>query len=354
MLPANFNAQLIESLIDWLWRSWNSLGVSGHGDPARTDRVIDPESLLLASTVWARYDPRLFDEMLDWLCLYGSLINLQRLRNLHRNGLGDSAVLSAVAAVVQEHSQQTKWKVLIGKHAPSQKPLPLFLSINGKNATWGRPDPLFAAQGFHRGRIELRQMSQAPSPQRAQNLWLKLRGLFGTSTRAEIMLQLLSSGPATAGEIARRSGFTARSILVTLREMAQSGHIYEPPRPARNRPQRGQAPAARTRGPSLAYALRPEEWCFLRTWPEPPGFPTLKFSAPLLHLCQHLLQSLESQKPEMFAHMQSILISEAISGSLKDIQRNGLSGDYGLPPHLPGDSLLPTLAERLPAAIASL
>jgi len=63
-------------------------------------------------------------------------------------------------------------------------------------------------------------MSQPPDPRRASNLWLKLRSLFGTSARAEIMLHLLTAGPATAGEIARRSGFTARSVLLPLREMA--------------------------------------------------------------------------------------------------------------------------------------
>src|SRR4051794_15566652 len=113
MLPAAFSSQLIETIVSWLWRSWNSLGVAGHGGTARADRVIDPESLILASTQWARYDARLFDEMLDWLSLYGSLINLQRLRNLHRTGLGDTAVLAAVADVVQKRSQQSKWKVLV-------------------------------------------------------------------------------------------------------------------------------------------------------------------------------------------------------------------------------------------------
>lgn len=354
MLPANFSTQLIGALLDWLWRSWNSLGVSGHGGTARADRVIDPESLLLASTLWARYDARLFDEMLDWLSLHGSLINLQRLRNLHRTGLGDTAVLAAVAAAVQDRSRQAKWKVLVGQRFSKRALTPLFLRLDGKPAVWGKPDPLFAAHGFHRGRLELRQMSQAPSPQSAPNLWLKLRSLFGTTTRAEIMLQLLTGEPATAGEIARRSGFTARSILVTLREMALSGHLYEPPAPSRARVQRGQPPPVRTRGPSRAYALRTEEWSFLRTWTEPPGFPALKLPGPLLLLCQRLIQCLATAKPGTTAGMQSIHLREALTASLHDIHRHGLSGEYGLRPSLPGDSLLPTLAERLPAAIASL
>lgn len=353
-LPANFSSELIEALLDWLWRSWNSLGVSGRGATARADRVIDPESLLLASTQWARYDARLFDEMLDWLSLHGSLINLQRLRNLHGAGLGDTTVLAAIAAVVQDRSNQSKWKVLIGQRVSPAKLVSLFQSADGKRALWGEPDPVFAAHGFHRSRPELRQMSQIPSPQHAPNFWLKLRSLFGVTTRAEIMVQLLTGEPATAAEIARRSGFTARSILVALREMAASGHLYEPPRPGRARVPRDQTPPPRTRGPSLVYALRLAEWGFLRTWTEPPGFPALRLPGPLLLLCQRLLQCLESLKPGMSTGMQSILLRRALTPSLLDIHRHGLSGEYGLPPSLPGESLRFTLAERLLPAIASL
>jgi hypothetical protein len=354
MLPPNFSTLLIEALLDWLWRSWVCLGVSGHGSSARADRVIDPEALILASTQWARYDARLFDEMLDWLCLHSSLINLQRLRNLHQTGLGDTAVLSAIAAVIQQHSGQTKWKAIIVPPASARSLAPLFLGLDGKHATWGKAEPIFGSQGFHRGKLELRQMSQAPAPTHAPNLWLKLRSLFGTTTRAEIVLQLLTNGPTIAGDIARRSGFTGRSILVTLREMALSGHIYEPPRPARSRPQRGQAAPVRTRGPSLAYSLRPEEWSFLRTWAEPTDFPALKPPGPLLLLCQQLMACLASEPPNAQPLMQSIHVREAITPALQAIQRQGLSGDYGLPAQLSGDSLATTLADRLPKAIASL
>ena len=354
MSPPNFNRQLVEALLDWLWRSWISLGVTGQGSRARADAVIDPEALLLASTLWARYDPRLFDEMLDWLCLYSSLINLQRLRNLHQTGLGDAAVLSAMAAVIQQHSTQTKWKAIAQPASAPQTLTPLFLTPDGPAPVWGKAEPLFASHGFHRGKLELRQMSQSPAPNLAPNFWLKLRSLFGTSTRAEILLQLLTTGPATAGDIARRSGFTARSILVTLREMALSGHLYEPPRPIRNRPQRGQPAPSRTRGPSLAYSLRPEEWHFLRTWSEPVEFPRLRPPGTLLLLCQQVMTWHSEEDTNTSESARTIHLRTLITPTLDAIQRQGLSGDYGLPARLPGEQLVPILAERLPAAVASL
>lgn len=354
MLPPNFSRQLVEALLDWLWRSWISLGVAGHGGRARLDRVIDPEALLLASTLWARYDPRLFDEMLDWLGQHGSLINLQRLRNLHKTGLGDEAVLSAVAAVILEQSGQPKWKALIRPHAASGSLQPLFLSLDGKNSAWGRAEPLFAAHGLHRGKLELRHLSQPPSPSGAPNLWLKLRSLFGTSSRAEIVLQLLTVGPSTAGEIARRSGFSAGSILVALREMALSGHLYEPPRPVRVRAQRGQPAPARTRGPSMAYSLRSEDWGFLRSWSDPGGFPALQPPGPLLLLCQQILAFQAETEPSTSPEAQSIQLRDILSPTLHALHQHGLSGEYGIPRELPGDSLVRTLTIRLPQAIARL
>lgn len=352
MLPPNSN--LISALLDWLWRSWSSLGVSGHGGTARCDRVIDPEALVLASTLWARYDARLFDEMLDWLCLNGSLINLQRLANLHRTGLGDRDVLAAIASIVQGNSQHTKWKALAGTSGAPRDLVPLFLNADGKSGSWGDAEPGFAAHGFHRGKLELRELSRTPDPGLAPNLWLKLRSLFGTSTRAEIMLQLLTIGPATPGEIARRSAFSARSILVTLREMAQSGHVLEPPRQLRERHRQGQAKAARTRGSSLPYALRSEDWSFLRTWSEPVGFPALRPPSPLLLLCQRVLQCLDEERPGASSATRSIRLREATTDALADVYRQGFSGDYGLPAQTAGGDFASTLVSRLPTAIAGL
>ena len=353
MFPPNFNPQLLSALLDWLWRSWISFGVTGHGAAARQDRDIDPEALLLASSRWARHDPRLFDEILDWLCQHGHLIHLQRLQNLQRGGLGDPRVLSAIAAVLQEHSPHSKWKTLAAKADAPPAPEPLFLSLKERTAFWGQPDPLFARHGFQRGRLELRQLSQAPDPRRAANFWLKLRALFGTSARAEILLHLLTTGPATATEIARHTGYTTRSILLPLREMALSGHVCEPPRPARTRPQRGKSSPTRTRGPSLSYSLRPEEWRFLRTWDDPAGFPAVESPMPLLRLCQiALLQTVTpaSGSPAL----QNLQLGQAAAIPLAEMHRLGLSGIYGLPPDLTGDSLAAALAERLPALIENL
>ncbi len=353
MFPPNFNSQLTTALLDWLWRSWISFGISGNGTEGRQDHVIDPEALVLASSRWARFDARLFDEILDWLSQYGHLIHLQRLQNMQRSGLGDPKALSAIAAVLLEHSPQAKWKTLVTKTDLALPAEPLFLSLEEKAAFWGQADPLFAQHGFQRGRMELRQLGQPPDPRRAANLCLKLRALFGTSARAEILLHLLTTGPATATEIARRSGYTTRSILLPLREMALSGHLSEPPRPTRSRPQRGITTPPRTRGPSLAFSLNPNEWHFLRTWDQPTGFPVLVSPVPLLRLCQTALQFNRSSGMAS-PGLQALQLREATANHLAEIHRLGLSGTYGLTPDLSGERLATTLAARLPALIEKL
>ncbi len=69
-------------LLDFAWAQWSQLGVSGAAPARRESRAADPEALLLFTLEIGRHDPRLFDEVLDWLVLNESLVSVQRLRNL--------------------------------------------------------------------------------------------------------------------------------------------------------------------------------------------------------------------------------------------------------------------------------
>ena len=79
----SFSAELRAPLLALLWRQWSALDVAGHvasGNRA----LIDPEALVLVSTIFTRHDARLFDEMLDWLRANGTWINVLRLTHLQR------------------------------------------------------------------------------------------------------------------------------------------------------------------------------------------------------------------------------------------------------------------------------
>ncbi|MBE0418337.1 MAG: hypothetical protein IBX63_11285, partial [Coriobacteriia bacterium] len=48
-----------QAILGLLWAQWTELGVGGTKGTARS--LVDPEALLLATTVFGRYEARLFD-----------------------------------------------------------------------------------------------------------------------------------------------------------------------------------------------------------------------------------------------------------------------------------------------------
>ena len=105
-----FKKTILESLLDLLWRQWSALGVSGYSH-SEESQVVDPEALLLLTLTVARYDARLFDEVLDWLEVNGDYLNVQRLQNLVKQfDFKARTELSAVAELLgQKSSVALKW-----------------------------------------------------------------------------------------------------------------------------------------------------------------------------------------------------------------------------------------------------
>ena len=231
-----------EHVLGFLWRHWSALGVAGRSQPV--DRwMVDPEALLLATTSLGR-DPRLFDEVLDWLNTNGQFINLQRLQNLGRR-LGDPTVLRAMAAHLARRSVHAKWKTLLREKPTATETQPLFPGV----PVVGSPDELFARHGWRRGPVELRQLSQPADPHRPTTFLLKLRALFGMQARAEVMAYLLAVESGHPGEMATRLAYFPRTLQTTLNDLARSGHLQ-----------------SRREGHEKRFWLRRDDWRFLLTW----------------------------------------------------------------------------------------
>lgn len=62
----------------------------------------DPEALILFTLQIGRRDPRLFDEVLDWVALNQKVLSLQRLRNLAARFPVDADLVAAVVAWTRE------------------------------------------------------------------------------------------------------------------------------------------------------------------------------------------------------------------------------------------------------------
>ena len=178
-------------LLDFVWRQWSALGVAAQTQAAN-DSIIDPEALLLLTCTVGRSDPRLFDEMLDWLQVNGWLINVMRLKRiLCTEKFAGEPVLAAIAGWLAKGAEAPKWKLLAASAPPPAAAKPLFFSEDGQAIpVLGEPEPVFARYGWQRGPLRVRGYSQEFRPAEAATLALQLRALLGINVRCEIVMYL--------------------------------------------------------------------------------------------------------------------------------------------------------------------
>lgn len=221
-----FRTTVLNGLLDFLWRQWSALGVAGEG-ASEERRVIDPEPLLLFSLTVCRYDARLFDEILDWLMFNGAFMNIQRLKSLEKQfDFQCKAQLSSVSELLgKKSSYALKWKKLATSHS-LEIPEPLFFMKDGKPLPLSdNYAPEFKNHGLLRGPLKLRGYSQAFPTSGIPSLLLRLRALLGVNARCELLCLLGSAGEIHPSDIARQTGYFARTTQNALVEMARSGVV---------------------------------------------------------------------------------------------------------------------------------
>lgn len=177
---------LEDTVEQFLWRAWTTLGVAGSVPPLG-DLLIDPEGLLIMTAVTSG-DARLQDEVVDWASRYFSHISKARLRNASQRLSGEERVrLSNLAGRVNAVSS-ARWPA----------------------TQWKGPRPRLSGK------------SRLPSPLDAGALaHLRYRAIFGTTSRAEILLYLdRMDGWASAASIASAVGYAKRIVATTLDELA--------------------------------------------------------------------------------------------------------------------------------------
>jgi hypothetical protein len=222
MLISEIRGEVSQGLLDFTWRQWAQIGVSA--TVRGTDRwAADPEALILFTIGIARRDPRLFDEMLDWMAFNHELLSTQRLRNLAARFPLPSGLVAAVTAWTR---QTAPANLPVSDQAdPVQNMEPVFSP--DVLAFVSRLDPTFAQHGFIRPPAARTGKSHEPNPALPVNLSFRLRHLFGPGGRSETMRVLLTyrDGPLDAARIADEAGFAKRNINDVLASLAASGVI---------------------------------------------------------------------------------------------------------------------------------
>jgi hypothetical protein len=175
-----------------LWRQWRTLGISAYSP--ETTQLIDLEALILATSVAADLDQRLWESAVQWLIGFRDCVNQARLKRM-----------SALFLKPDEHLKQPLIKKDIWnevQHVVSPK---TFTNITKSNTS------------------RANRILTSPMLRKPPLLQLYLRGIFGVNARAELILYLHAKGEGNSNQIARETYYDQKNIYVILERWAESG-----------------------------------------------------------------------------------------------------------------------------------
>ena len=211
-------AELGAALLEFAWDEWAQMGVLSAAK--RQSRwAQDPEALLLLTLEIARDDPRLFDEVLDWLVRNEALISVRRLRRLCDGPEDDRLTAAVLEWVARQRRPHASTRHLESNEAEAEA---LF---RGADLPALRTDPVFSAFGFNRPPAEPSRKSREPDLTAPINFAFRLRQLLGVAARAEAVRYLLTADieSATVADVAKSSGYSKRNVQEALTSLQAAG-----------------------------------------------------------------------------------------------------------------------------------
>ena len=228
MSVTEFSNRLGNAILSFLWRQWTSLGITGQFSSFSGHYVLDPEALLLFSSWFCRYDPRLFDLIIDWLHGNGEYISIQRLKAIAAKTTALNVPSLGYMASCLSDRKERRWQKFADDMRPATvpSPLPLFLNFEGTPCDFIRhPDDNAQKYGFLRNPYIPSFKTTFFSPTEDAAFLLQLRGAFGLSARAETILSLLSKEICKIQDIADISSFSWKSIQDAIQELCSSSLV---------------------------------------------------------------------------------------------------------------------------------
>jgi hypothetical protein len=207
------------TLANFLWDEWGQMGVSA--DTKRHDTwATDPEALLLLTFEVGRDEPRLFEEVLDWMLVNEGLLSVQRLRNLAIDA-ADQALVESVVGWLGENRRRAR---LRPKPGADTEPQGFFRSSQMQVSD---PDPSFLSQGFLKSRSRPSGKSQLPDVRLPINFAFRLRLLLGVSVRAEVARVLMTTDAPwmNAQALAAATAYTKRNVRDAANSLASAGFV---------------------------------------------------------------------------------------------------------------------------------
>lgn len=286
MQISKLRREVSSALRAFAWDQWAQMGVFARRQ-AHDRWAMDPEALLLLTLEAARDEPRLFDEVLDWLLVNERMISVRRLRNLSRDD-DDRALVEAALGWVARRRPRARLTARTPIEGSARAgPRPLF---RGEEVGVEQADEAFLEQGLLKPRVEPRGRSQAPDLSTPVNFAFRMRHVVGVGARAEVLRVLLcSDAPGlTAQVVADSAAYAKRNVQEALSSLSAAWVID-----AVSVANEQRYAARRERwGPLLGLA--PTEFPINRDWPQ------------LLHALRRVLRWLdEPGREELSDYMKA-------------------------------------------------
>jgi hypothetical protein len=182
----------------------------------------DPEALLLLSFEVGREEPRLLEEVLDWLATNERLISVQRLRNLAADE-SDRALVEGVIGWLGQRRRRAR----LGAKPVTPKAAELQPFFRNSKLPIADPDPDFLAQGFLKPRSTSNGKSQGPDFLLPINFAFRLRLLLGIGVRAEAARVLLTTQAPQLDvqTLAASTGYNKRNVQEALSSLRAAGVV---------------------------------------------------------------------------------------------------------------------------------
>ena len=309
MSVAGLRKEVARTSRDFAWDQWTQLGVSGPRPRTVARHAVDPEALLLFTWEAARDDPRLFDEVLDWLVLNEQLVSVQRLRNLCLDDEDRLLVDASLKWVAQWRPRPR----LAGRRAPANVGRPPRALFPDMSPTGAARDPAFEASGFIRPRLEPSGKSQRPNLRAPIAFAFRLRRLLGVGVRAELVRALLTidAPRVTAGVLQASVGFTRQNVREGLRQLAEADVL-----------------ATTTVGSEQLFALRRTDWERLLDEEQLPRHVDWIQTLGPLRLILRWLRSPEAEA--LSDYMRASEARQLIAGLERDLRFAGISPGSGM------------------------
>ena len=209
MSPQPASESLSDRLVSFAWHEWAQMGLLV-GPSCVSPWAEDPEALVVFTLQIAREEPRLFDELMDWMLHNERLLSIRRLRAMCVDET-DRRLVDAAVRWLARHRPRARLNPRRDERTTGPHELePLFrIDMHVRE-----PDPDFAAAGYLRPVLLPSGKSVAPDLMTPINLAFRLRAILGVGIRAESVRIMLTGreGAMSAQMLARASGYSKRNV----------------------------------------------------------------------------------------------------------------------------------------------